>query len=189
MFWAQIITLVDVILQTAAQDIGMFVMARVLLGMGNAASTISGPTYVAETLPYRWRAWGLAIFNDFFYVGKFRPIILPLPADVPCNLLLILLHLGGFIAAGVTYGTATFSSTWAWRLPSLLQALFSITALCILPFIPESPRWLEYQGRHQEAHAVVAQLYSSGDLNDPVSLAQTKEIVDTIEFERMPQSV
>lgn len=70
MFWAQIITLIAVIIQTAAQDIGMFVFARILLGLGNAASTISGPTYVAETIPFQWRAWGLAIFNDFFYVGK-----------------------------------------------------------------------------------------------------------------------
>jgi MFS family permease len=75
-------------------------------------------------------------------------------------------------------------STWAWRLPSILQALFSILAIAILPFIPESPRWLEYQGRHAEAHMVVARLHSSGDLDDPVTLAQIKEIEDTINFEK-----
>jgi hypothetical protein len=59
-----------VILQTAAQDIAMFVIAHIIIGFGTSASGLSGPTYLAETLNFKHRAWGLGAFNDFYYVGR-----------------------------------------------------------------------------------------------------------------------
>jgi MFS family permease len=59
-----------VIIQTASQHIAMFVVARILVGFGTAASGLTGPAYLAETLPSRQRAWGLGVFNDFYYVGQ-----------------------------------------------------------------------------------------------------------------------
>lgn len=90
---------------------------------------------------------------------------------------------GGLIAAGVTYGTATMNSTWAWRLPSALQAVFSIMCLTLLWFTPESPRWLQSQGRHQDALDVLARITSNGDRTDPAVLIQFAEIQDTLKFE------
>ena len=69
LFWAAIISLVAVVLQTAAQNIGMFVFARILIGFGTCASGVTGPAYLAETLPFHWRGWGLGLFNDAYYVG------------------------------------------------------------------------------------------------------------------------
>jgi hypothetical protein len=37
---------------------------------------------------------------------------------------------------------------------------------------------------YEEARLVVAQCNSNGDLNDPIAIAQYKEIVDTIEYEK-----
>ncbi|KAJ7758148.1 MFS sugar transporter-like protein [Mycena maculata] len=159
LFWAAVITIIAVILQTAAQNIAMFVVARILIGFGTSASALAGPAYLAETLPFKWRAWGLGIFNDFYYVG-------------------------GLIAAGITYGTSFMPSTWAWRIPSAVQGVFSIMCIIILPFIPESPRWLAFQGRPEEALKVVALTHANGDMNDPVVLTQYKEIIDTIDYER-----
>jgi MFS family permease len=79
LLWAAIITLFAVILQSAAQNIAMFVVARVFIGFGTSASGLTGPTWLAETLPVKTRAWGLGVFNDFYYVGMligtlpFRP--------------------------------------------------------------------------------------------------------------------
>ncbi|KAK6610258.1 hexose transporter [Botrytis cinerea] len=137
LFWAAVGTLLSVILQTAAQNTAMFVIARILVGYGTSASTLTGPTYVAETLPYNWRAWGLGVLNDCYYVG-------------------------GLIAAGVTYRTATYNSTWAWRVPSLVQGIFSILCIAILPFVPESPRWLAYVGRTEEAYYLGTMLENAG---------------------------
>ncbi|OCL11101.1 MFS sugar transporter-like protein [Glonium stellatum] len=159
LLWAAVVTLIAVVLQTAAQNIAMFVIARILIGLGTSASGLCGPTYLAETLPFRWRAWGLGFLNDFYYVG-------------------------GLIAAGVTFGTSTYASTWAWRVPSLVQGIFSILCIIILPFIPESPRWLVYQGRMEEARRVVAQTHADGDESNMIVITQFQEIVDTIEFEK-----
>jgi len=91
---------------------------------------------------------------------------------------------GALIAAGITFGTGEWQSTWAWRAPSLFQGIFSVLCIAILPFIPESPRWLVFQGHLDEARLVVARTNANGDQSDPVVLAVSKEIVDTLEREK-----
>ncbi len=64
LFYAAVIAIIGVILQTAAQNIAMFVCARIILGFGTSASGITAPVYLAETLPVKWRAWGLGfVYN------------------------------------------------------------------------------------------------------------------------------
>ncbi|KAK5529660.1 hypothetical protein LTR25_009439 [Vermiconidia calcicola] len=155
-------TLLGVILQTAAQNVAMFVIARVILGFGTAVSGIAAGVYLAETFPSRWRAWGVGLLNDFYYVGA-------------------------LIAAGITLGTGQWQSTWAWRTPSLFQGIFSLLCILVLPFMnlsPESPRWLAYEGHFEAARTVVAQTNANGDSTDPVVLTIYKEIVDTLGWEK-----
>lgn len=159
LFWAAVLTIIAVALQTAAQNVGMFIFARVLIGFGTTASGITGPAYLAETLPWRRRAWGLGVFNDFYYVG-------------------------GLVAAGITYGTAGIDGDWSWRLPSLIQGVFSLACIAIIPFIPESPRWLVSRGRRDEALSVLARTNAGGDESDEVVLLQFREICDTLEYEK-----
>ncbi|KAH6961938.1 MFS sugar transporter-like protein [Ilyonectria sp. MPI-CAGE-AT-0026] len=159
LFLSYAITAIAAVIQGAAQNIAMFVVGRILVGFGNGCSTVAAPTYIAETLPHNWRAWGLGIMNDFYYVG-------------------------GLLAAGVTYGTSQIDSTWAWRIPSLLQVGFSIMCILILPFVPESPRWLLFQDRREAALKVVAQTHSDGDVSHPVVLAQYQQMVDVLNYEK-----
>lgn len=65
-FWGTIVLLVGIILQTAAQDIAMFVVGRIILGIGVAISGIAAGVYLSETFPSRWRAWGVGLLNDFY---------------------------------------------------------------------------------------------------------------------------
>jgi len=163
LFWAAMITVFAAILQSAAQHIAMFCVARVLIGFGTTASVISGSAYLVETLPWEQRAWGLTLFDDFFYVGA-------------------------LVAAGVTYSAFKIDSTWAWRLPTLVQGVWGLWCVSLLPWMPESPRWLVDQGRAQEALAVLAQVNSSGDTRDDVVRLQFRQICETIEYERDPMS-
>ncbi|KAJ5128159.1 hypothetical protein N7448_008938 [Penicillium atrosanguineum] len=158
-FWGSCLTIVGIIIQTASQNIGMFVAARIILGFGSAITGVAGGVYLSEAFPSRWRAWGVGLLNDFYYVGA-------------------------LIAAGVTLGTGQWQSTWAWRAPSLFQAIFSMLCILTLPFIPESPRWLAHQGHFEEARLSVAQTNSNGVLSDPVVLTIFKEIVDTLKWEK-----
>lgn len=61
---------------------------------------------------------------------------------------------------------------------------FSIVCIVVLPFVPESPRWLVYQGRREEARRIVALTCANGDENDLVSATTYQEIIDTIEWEK-----
>ncbi|KAI1100775.1 putative hexose carrier protein [Jackrogersella minutella] len=158
-FWASVVTLIGIAIQTAAQNIAMFVVGRIILGFGSAVSGVSSSVFLSETFPSRWRVWGVGLLNDFYYVGA-------------------------LIAAGVTLGTGQWQSTWAWRLPSLIQGIFSILCIVILPFVPESPRWLVYEGYYEYARTSVAQTNSNGNLRDPVAIAVYKEILDTLEWEK-----
>ncbi|KAL6898627.1 general substrate transporter [Trichoderma evansii] len=158
-FWGSVVTLLGILLQTAAQNIAMFVIARIILGWGGAISSVAGGVYLSETFASRYRAWGVGILNNFYYVGS-------------------------LIAAGVTLGTGSWDSTWGWRLPSLLQGVFSLACILVLPFIPESPRWLVSKERYEDARLSVAQTNADGDITNPVVVAVYKEIVDTLEWEK-----
>jgi MFS family permease len=65
-FWGSVAILIGVLLQTAAQDIAMFVVARIVLGLGNAISGIAAGVYLSETFASRYRAWGVSLLNDFY---------------------------------------------------------------------------------------------------------------------------
>jgi len=43
----------------------MFIIARIIIGFGTSASVLTGPAYLAETLPFKWRAWGLGM-SDWY---------------------------------------------------------------------------------------------------------------------------
>ena len=51
-----------------------------------------------------------------------------------------------------TYGTVTIPSSLSWRLPLALHSAIAFVLMIASTFyLPESPRWLSYKGRKQEA--------------------------------------
>ncbi|KAK3617945.1 hypothetical protein LTR22_026549 [Elasticomyces elasticus] len=71
----------------------------------------------------------------------------------------------GIGIGGVTYGTAKMDSTWAWRIPSLLQIILTLISIIALPWVPESPRYLVREGRQEEA--LMSRLELEKHLEDP----------------------
>ena len=65
-FWACLVTLVGVILQGAAQNVGMFVVGRIILGFGSGVSGIAAAVYLSEAFASRWRTWGVGTLNNFY---------------------------------------------------------------------------------------------------------------------------
>ncbi|KAL1604023.1 hypothetical protein SLS60_005615 [Paraconiothyrium brasiliense] len=124
-FWSAVITMIGGIIQGAAQNIGMFIAGRFIVGFGLGLAQVSTPTL-----------------------------------------------------------TENMSSTWAWRIPSLLQAGPSVCCMIILLFVPESPRWLISRGRHEEALEILAIANTGGDVASPIVQVQFKEIEDTLRWER-----
>ncbi|KAJ5590572.1 sugar transporter STL1 [Penicillium hetheringtonii] len=57
-----------------------------------------------------------------------------------------------FVFGGKVHGSAI------WRIPIALQAVFPIMTFIILPFIPESPRWLAFKGLDSQVQDCLARL-------------------------------
>lgn len=74
-------------------------------------------------------------------------------------------------------------NTWAWRIPSIFQALPSVLQAVGIFFLPESPRWLVSKGREDAALDVLSTFHANGDREDEVVQFEYREIVGTIELE------
>jgi len=154
-----IIMIIGVILQTISINIKMFIAARFFLGFGIAIAHGSSPLLVTELVHPQHRATFTTIYNTTWYIGS-------------------------FIAAWLTFGTNHINNDWAWRVPSLVQALPSILQLSFVWFVPESPRWLIAKGRIEKAHQTLANVHANGNLDDEVVQIELQEIKDTIKLEQ-----
>jgi MFS family permease len=151
---------VGVILQAASQNIGMFVVARIVVGLGDMISSAAAPALLAELLPASNRGFVLGFFFACFYVGS-------------------------LMASIIAYGSGNIVSTWAWRLPSLLQIIPSALALCLLPFLPESPRWLVSQGHFDYAREVLIVTAGGNDVAQATAQTTLDEIEVAIQAEKI----
>lgn len=62
------------------------------------------------------------------------------------------------LANWTDYGVSTYASSIQWRLPCALQIGICMLCLCILPWLPESPRRLAELCRVEEARRNLAAL-------------------------------
>lgn len=69
-----------------------------------------------------------------------------------------------YSAAWTTFGTELkITNTWAWRIPSALQALPAVLQVALIFFCPESPRWLVNKGREDQALQTLAYYHADGN--------------------------
>lgn len=145
------------IVQGASTGRAQFIAARFILGFGVNISASAGPAYVVEIAPPSWRGAVTGVYNTFWFMGA-----------IP--------------ASWVTYGTGLhlIESDACWRIPLYLQAIFSGFVLIFSLLLPESPRWLFANDRHDEALAILAKYHGEGDPNDPIVQLQIREFQEGI---------
>jgi hypothetical protein len=96
---------------------------------------------------------------------------------------LTVLNFGIFLVYWIDYAFSSHTSSYAWRVPTILQQtlLFPMLLLCWL--IDDTPRWYIAHGRHEEALDVLHRL--KGDKEDEASIqAFYSDIVRVVEMEK-----
>jgi MFS family permease len=106
--------MLGVFLQTFANGLVMFAVARAIIGLGLSFEYTAAPMLVTELAHPTHRAQ-LSTFLNTLY------------------------NFGATIAAWVCLGTLTIQSDWSWRSVSLIQIFPSLISVALTWWVPESP--------------------------------------------------
>lgn len=119
-----------------AGGLAALIVLRFLVGLGLGAELPVASTYVSEFAPARIRGRLIVILEAFWAVG--------------------------WTAAALIGYLVIPASADGWRWAFALGAIPAVYALIVRWGLPESPRWLERQGRSAEAARVLAAFEGSG---------------------------
>ena len=153
-----VIMVVGALLQGFAQHVAMYIISRMLLGMGILFCIISGAALIGELGHPKERAVLTSLFNSSYFIGQ-------------------------IVASAIAIGTTDIPSDWAWRLPSLLQICPSIVQIATVFLLPESPRFLISKDKSEEAAAILVKYHAEGDASSPLVQAEIVQIRETIKAE------
>jgi MFS transporter, SP family, arabinose:H+ symporter len=149
LLWIGVLYLVGAIGSALATNVGIFIAARVIGGLGIGISTVVAPMYISEIAPpkYRGRLAGMFQFNIVFGI------------------------LVAFVSNALLAGIG--ENAWRWMLgvaafPSFLYALFCFS-------LPESPRWL-LSRKGDRATALQVLQRTEPELSEAEIAAQADEI-------------
>lgn len=153
------ILVIGSMLQTAAINAPMMIVARIITGIGNGMNTATIPVYQAELSPPKERGKHVAFSTTLLVVGV-------------------------AIAYWLEYGLYFVHGDFAWRFPLAFQAVFGIALVAASFFLPESPRWLQAHGHEIECREVLARLWTNCDVKHPRCIEEWEEIRIGIELEQ-----
>ncbi|EKG10305.1 Sugar/inositol transporter [Macrophomina phaseolina MS6] len=148
------------VLQTAANNVAAFVLARLLIGVASSWVAASIPILVNEIAYPTHRGIVNALYN--------------------CGW-----HAGSIVAAWICYGTRLMDDSWSWRLPSVFQLLLPAFAIPGLLAIPESPRWLISMDRTEEARSILSACHGAGDTTSPLVAYEVAAIEEAIRADKL----
>ena len=143
----------------AADSSWVFIIARIIGGLGVGAASVLSPVYISEVTPASIRGRLSSVQQVMIITGL----------------------TGAFVANYALAATAGGSTAefWlgfpAWRWMFWMQVIPAAIFLLTLLLIPESPRYLMVKGREAEAEAVLTRLFGAAEARRKVA-----EIRDTL---------
>jgi sugar porter (SP) family MFS transporter len=133
----------------------VFILFRVLAGVGVGIASLASPMYIAEISPARSRGRMVSV-NQFAIVTG-----------------ILLTYFANYAIAH--HGTEVWNVTTGWRWMFGLGAAPALVLLGMLWFAPESPRWLVEQGRREEARKILTKV--DGPLHAEAELVAIEEVL------------
>jgi len=141
-----ILFFVSALLAGLADSSLVFILGRVIGGLGVGAASVIAPVYISEVVPADRRGRLSSIQQVMIIIG--------LTGSFLANFAL------ARVAGGSTTPFWLGLETWRWMF--LLQAVPALIYFVAVLAIPESPRFLVLKGRLAEAEAVLDRLFGAG---------------------------
>ncbi|MEV5031066.1 sugar porter family MFS transporter [Sphingobium sp. LMC3-1-1.1] len=145
MMLAAVLFLFSALLAGAAGSSAIFIIARIIGGLGVGAASVISPVYISEVTPAAVRGRLSSVQQVMIISGL----------------------TGAFVANFVLarYAGGSTAQLWldfpAWRWMFWLQAIPAAIYFLALLVIPESPRYLVARGQEERAHAVLTRLFGA----------------------------
>ncbi|KAI4800580.1 hexose carrier protein [Aureobasidium sp. EXF-8845] len=146
-------------IQASAFSLPQMIIGRVIAGLGIGQSTAVVPMWQSETSKPEHRGKLVALQLVMVIFG---------------------ISLTNWINLAMTY---VVGSEVTWRFPLAMQCFWAVVTIGLLPLMVESPRWLVFRDRHDEARTVLARLANT-DEDDVDVLGELKIISETIAAEK-----
>jgi MFS family permease len=137
MFFGAVVIIVGTCVQGTSQNLAAFMIGRFMIGVGAALGPSAALPYVSEMAHPAFRGAMTGGYTTFWYVCAIPGTFVP-------------------------YGTSYIAGTLSWRIPVWLQMMFSGVVACGVLWLPESPRWLMANDRHEEALVIMAKYHGEG---------------------------
>ncbi|KAL4809870.1 general substrate transporter [Aspergillus unguis] len=143
-----------------AVHMAMFLIGRLIAGVGAGTLACVVPIYQAEVSTAETRGAMVCVTGVMYAVGY---------------------SLAGWLGYACYFMDAENSAaSFAWRFPLAFQVVFPLCVLAGSPFIPESPRWLLAKDKREQALAVINRLHASSCTNpsEEFALMEKQLLVD-----------
>ncbi|KAK1982694.1 MFS lactose permease-like protein [Colletotrichum cereale] len=147
-----VIVLFGTAIQTSGTSFGQFIAGRFILGFGVSLASAACPAYIVELAHPKYRGTMAGAYNTFWWLGN-------------------------IIAGWTTYGSNHIQNSWAWRIPTLVQAVMPAVVMVFILFFPESPRWLIAHDRAEEALAILTKYHGDNNASSSIVQLQYHEII------------
>ena len=121
----------------------VFVLFRLIGGLGVGAAAMVSPMYIAEIAPAKWRGRLVACYQLAIVIG------------------ILVAYFSNYLFA------ALGENNWRWMFAS--QAAPSLLFLGLLLLVPETPRWLIMKGKNAAAKIILEKIAGTESIEDEIA--------------------
>jgi sugar porter (SP) family MFS transporter len=140
-------------METGAVHLAMFLVGRIVSGLGE----------------------GLFLSVTVVYICELAP---PSQRGALCGLVQFITAIGVLLGYFIAYGTVKYQSSASWRAPLSVQTGLSFIFAAACAFLPNSPRWLVLRGRRKESMLLWERLGVPATLREEEEIVNNDGLVE-----------
>lgn len=157
---AATVGIIGAAIQTGAANQAMYLVGRVITGLAAGQTMVAMPTYFSEVSPPHSRGLMAGAHGSGINVGY---------------------AVAGWVGFGCFFES---HSSFGWRFPNAVLAIWGLCLLIGSFFVPESPRWLVSKGQDEKALDILCKLHHDpADIEDQFAHRELRLIKSQLEVD------